>query len=231
MQNKDGSSKGGGKNVHGKEGTESITVEDYAGDSCIYAITDLKALIVNNLLVNMAGKLDGWKELDLLQEHMDYWIKSVYKAHGSNSTWEWLAMISTCVIALRDTVRAINKACGVVQTTAHTTPSLHNDISKLMVSLANNSVHDHQGPPHSFSSEGSRAKGFLTEEYNELKNPCLIPLRAFNSHLSKRTRANRPSFDATPSGTSMEGETQGEAGRIISLCTCKGTAVVHNLGV
>ncbi|KDQ05525.1 hypothetical protein BOTBODRAFT_122690, partial [Botryobasidium botryosum FD-172 SS1] len=131
---------------------------------------DLKALIINNLLVNMTGKPDRWKELDLLQEHMNFWIKSVYKAHGSNSTWEWLAMISTCVIALQDTIRAVNRVCGVVQTTAHTTPSLHSDISKLMVSLANNSVHDHEGPPRSFSSEDSRAKDVLTEGYNKLKN-------------------------------------------------------------
>jgi hypothetical protein len=32
-------------------------------------------LILSNMLVNMTGKENGWKETDLLQEHINYWIK------------------------------------------------------------------------------------------------------------------------------------------------------------
>ena len=32
-------------------------------------------LILANILVNTSGIPDGWKETDLLQEHLNYWIK------------------------------------------------------------------------------------------------------------------------------------------------------------
>ncbi|KDQ17141.1 hypothetical protein BOTBODRAFT_156492, partial [Botryobasidium botryosum FD-172 SS1] len=156
---------------------------------------DLKQLIINNLLVNMSGKPDGWKELDLLQEHMNYWIKSVYKAHGSNSTWSWLAMISTTITTLRDIIREVNRACSVVQTKAHTTPNLDQDLSKLMVSLARNYIHDHKGPPRPFVTQDSRAKDVLTEGgLNKPHKARYSPLLAFNSNLPKYTRDGGPHY-------------------------------------
>lgn len=39
-------------------------------------------LVLTNILVNTTSSPTGWKETDLLQEHMNYWIKvSIISTH------------------------------------------------------------------------------------------------------------------------------------------------------
>ncbi|KAH9162987.1 hypothetical protein EDB89DRAFT_2116515 [Lactarius sanguifluus] len=58
-------------------------------------------IVLNNWLVNLTGKANSFVELDLMQEHLNYWIKNYYRAHGSGASWEWLAMISPCIKILQ----------------------------------------------------------------------------------------------------------------------------------
>ena len=62
-----------------------------------------------NWLANLSGKAGGFKEMDLLQEHQNFWAKvcsvfnvivpmliwlqTIYNAKGSNCSWKWLAMV------------------------------------------------------------------------------------------------------------------------------------------
>ncbi|KAF8596154.1 hypothetical protein BDV93DRAFT_514399 [Ceratobasidium sp. AG-I] len=54
----------------------------------------LSNLILNNWLLNTTGHLDAWLGIDHHQEHSNLWTKTIYKAHGSNASWTWLAAIS-----------------------------------------------------------------------------------------------------------------------------------------
>ncbi|KAF9473609.1 hypothetical protein BDN70DRAFT_937307 [Pholiota conissans] len=67
-----------------------------------------KAWLVN-WLANLSGKPDGFKEIDLLQEHQNFWLKVIYSAKGSNHSWEWLSMVSVSTFALRDVIRKMQK--------------------------------------------------------------------------------------------------------------------------
>ncbi|KAJ8093915.1 hypothetical protein PM082_009786 [Marasmius tenuissimus] len=103
----------------------------------------LRDVILNNWLLNLQGKDDSFVEVDLVQEHLNFWIKRVYKAHGSNSSWEWLSMISPCVDLLRKLATNMAHSVGeATQGTRHAAPDLNKDISTIVESLEQHRVHE-----------------------------------------------------------------------------------------
>ncbi|KAG9123824.1 hypothetical protein FRC07_013844 [Ceratobasidium sp. 392] len=113
----------------------------------------LRDLILQNWLANPTGRPKGFVELDLVQEHLIYWIKReltyvkrVYSAHGSNETWEWLTMITPCIGALRTLTRDFNEMIGNYRTTHHSSPDKTRDILKIIESLEKYKVYEvHEG--------------------------------------------------------------------------------------
>ncbi|THU77690.1 hypothetical protein K435DRAFT_701848, partial [Dendrothele bispora CBS 962.96] len=72
---------------------------------CIYTNPLYRKLFLHNWLVNLSGKANAFKEIDLLQEHQNFWLKIIYIAKGVNQSWEWLSMISVCIYSLRNALR------------------------------------------------------------------------------------------------------------------------------
>ncbi|KAI0349084.1 hypothetical protein OH77DRAFT_1525930 [Trametes cingulata] len=68
----------------------------------------LRDVMIKNWLVNPSGKPNSWVPVDLLQEHINFWIKVIYKAQGGNASWEWLEMISPTIYDLPPTPRSGN---------------------------------------------------------------------------------------------------------------------------
>ncbi|KAF9044014.1 hypothetical protein BJ165DRAFT_1347648 [Panaeolus papilionaceus] len=99
-------------------------------------------IVLNNWLLNPSGKPNSFVEVDLVQEHMNYWIKYFYKAHGSNSSWDWLATISPCVDALRHLANTMKRVLGTDIGTRHAPPDLSRDIRVLMDSLKEHRVYE-----------------------------------------------------------------------------------------
>ena len=64
-----------------------------------------------------------------------------YKARGSNASWEWLEIISPCVVALGDLQKTLNDSLGGDQGMKHAPPDLKADIESLMSSLEENEVY------------------------------------------------------------------------------------------
>ncbi|KAJ7721241.1 hypothetical protein B0H14DRAFT_2642513 [Mycena olivaceomarginata] len=50
----------------------------------------LQKFFLHNWLVNIIGIINRFKEVDLLQEHQNFWAKIVYNAKGVNQSWSWL---------------------------------------------------------------------------------------------------------------------------------------------
>jgi hypothetical protein len=65
----------------------------------------------------------------------------VYKAHGSNASWEWVDVIAPCIEVLRNIAREFNDILGSDVGTRHAPPNLSNDIATLMESLEENNVY------------------------------------------------------------------------------------------
>ncbi|KAI0037338.1 hypothetical protein FA95DRAFT_1459797, partial [Auriscalpium vulgare] len=96
---------------------------------------EFRDIIIKNWLVNPTGKEGGWVEVDLLQEHLNFWIKKVYKADGDAHSWDWLAMVSPCIDVLRRLAASIHAEIGTHQGARHSTPDLSRDIAAVMQSL------------------------------------------------------------------------------------------------
>ncbi|KAJ7807573.1 hypothetical protein B0H14DRAFT_3091231 [Mycena olivaceomarginata] len=102
-------------------------------------------IVLKNWLVNPTGNPFSWVEVDLMQEHMNFWIKTIYQAHGSSASWEWLGMISPCISVLRRLSTMITKALGSDQGTKHQPADLKDDIALLMASLREHDVYQIKG--------------------------------------------------------------------------------------
>ncbi|TFK58861.1 hypothetical protein BDN72DRAFT_806316 [Pluteus cervinus] len=102
----------------------------------------IREIVLNNWLLNPTGKPNSFVEIDLVQEHLNYWIKVFYKAHGSTASWDWLELVSPCVNALRHLASGLNDILGAQQGTRHAPPDLSNDIRVLMESLNEHGVYE-----------------------------------------------------------------------------------------
>ncbi|KAJ7869595.1 hypothetical protein B0H14DRAFT_3579250 [Mycena olivaceomarginata] len=89
----------------------------------------LRHAYLMNWLANLSGTLLGFKEMDLLQEHQNFWLKVIYNAKGSNRSWQWLGMISVSIFALRDVIRRVQLDYKIPHNgKSHTNPSKIEDI-------------------------------------------------------------------------------------------------------
>ncbi|KAH9896145.1 uncharacterized protein BXZ73DRAFT_111846 [Epithele typhae] len=95
----------------------------------------LHDIILKNWLVNPTGKNNAWVPVDLMQEHMNFWTKIVYKAQGSNASWEWLSMITPCITLFRQLILQMNSQQGTRLGTKHHTPSIERDLACLQDSM------------------------------------------------------------------------------------------------
>ncbi|KAF8181438.1 hypothetical protein K438DRAFT_1976162 [Mycena galopus ATCC 62051] len=92
----------------------------------------LKKFFLHNWLVNLTGLPFSFKEVDLLQEHQNFWAKIIYNAKGVNRSWEWLSMITVCIFTLRQTMRTVQKSFNIpAYGEHHTVPDMSSEIQKL----------------------------------------------------------------------------------------------------
>ncbi|KAJ6595416.1 hypothetical protein B0H10DRAFT_2167812 [Mycena sp. CBHHK59/15] len=107
---------------------------------CVWT-KELRHVIMMNWLLNPTGKVNSFVEIDLVQEHLNFWIKKIYKADGDGHSWDWLALISPCVDILRSLATRIHTDLGARQGSKHTIPNLEEDIAALMDSLEEHDVY------------------------------------------------------------------------------------------
>ncbi|KAJ7310180.1 hypothetical protein DFH08DRAFT_718888, partial [Mycena albidolilacea] len=101
----------------------------------------LRDAYLNNWLVNLTGKIRAFKEIDLLQEHQNFWAKVVYNARGSNRSWDWLSMITVVIFNLRDVMRNVQSQFKIPHHgVSHTSPKTAEDISRLQGWLESNKL-------------------------------------------------------------------------------------------
>ncbi|QRW05896.1 hypothetical protein RhiLY_04895 [Ceratobasidium sp. AG-Ba] len=131
------------------------------------------------MLVNMTGKQDGWKETDLLQEHMNYWIKIINKARGSNASWKWLGEISPCILVLRELATQVNTTLAPRNSNHHTTPNLQADLEALTKSLEESKVHEYDPTRH--LEKTLQARDVLASGLQSLQN-YNSPIDIFNKN-------------------------------------------------
>ncbi|KAJ7486375.1 hypothetical protein B0H11DRAFT_2410753 [Mycena galericulata] len=101
----------------------------------------LREAYLNNWLVNLSGMINAFKEVDLLQEHQNFWAKVIYNARGSNRSWDWLSMITVVIFNLRDVMRNVQTQFKIPHHgVSHTSPNATEDIGKLQGWLESNNL-------------------------------------------------------------------------------------------
>jgi len=128
--------------------------------------------------VNPTGLPNRFVELDLIQEHLNFWIKVAYKAKGSNASWDWLEIISPCINLLRKLAKNFNDILGSDQGTRHTPPDLVKDISTLMDSLSEHKVYQVQ--PGRVLDDDELVKDVIGVGLQHLSEGAKNPIREFN---------------------------------------------------
>ncbi|KAF8165833.1 hypothetical protein B0H34DRAFT_794172 [Crassisporium funariophilum] len=114
-----------------------------------------------NWLANLSGKEGGFKEMDLLQEHQNFWVKVIYNAKGSNRSWDWLAMVSVSIFALWDVIRKMQKEFGTpFNSTAHTSPATDDDIKTVCEYLKTHNIQSYV-PTRHFNDKATEARDLL----------------------------------------------------------------------
>ncbi|KAH8979150.1 hypothetical protein EDB92DRAFT_1806699, partial [Lactarius akahatsu] len=144
-------------------------------------------IVLNNWLVNPTGKANSFVELDLMQEHLNYWIKTYYQAHGSGASWEWLATISPCIEILWQLATEVNSALGSKQGNRHASADLTKDIKILMDSLKQNNIYE-EVLGRTLGDDESPAPDVISEGYTALTWGAKSPLRQFNRLVSTLQR-------------------------------------------
>ncbi|KAF9556932.1 hypothetical protein CPC08DRAFT_776651 [Agrocybe pediades] len=151
---------------------------------------EIRTIILNNWLVNPTGNPNSWVEVDLLQEHLNYWIKTFYKAHGSNASWEWLTLISPCVDMLRQLARNFHQMLGADQGTRHAPPQLSKDIESLMNSLSEHKVYEMQ-KGRTLDDDDPPVKDIISVGFHSLTSGTKSPLNEYNEAFVKLQRRRR----------------------------------------
>ncbi|KAG6854111.1 hypothetical protein C0991_010275 [Blastosporella zonata] len=112
-----------------------------AGDSSLVILVLKKKVIMQSWLLNPTGKANRFVEIDLVQEHLNFWIKKIYKADSDAHSWDWLALISPAVDVLRQLATKIHGELGLRQGLRHTVLDLEKDMDILMKSLDEHEVY------------------------------------------------------------------------------------------
>ncbi|EDQ99724.1 uncharacterized protein LACBIDRAFT_334739 [Laccaria bicolor S238N-H82] len=124
-------------------------------------IHSLRHAYLMNWLANLLGRPNSFKELDLLQEHQNFWLKVrlslclpsfrathvfnlpkiIYNAKGSNRSWEWLSMVSVSIFALRDVIRQVQMNFKTPYNgKSHTSPAIDTDIATIRAYLEEHTI-------------------------------------------------------------------------------------------
>ncbi|KAJ7584479.1 hypothetical protein C8J56DRAFT_789516 [Mycena floridula] len=141
---------------------------------------ELAAIVLRNWVVNPTGRFNCFIEIDLMQEHNNFWIKTFYKAHGSGASWEWLEMISPCVNVLRQLSNTMRDLLGSYQGSTHAPADLRDDIKLLMTSLQDHGVYKVQ-PGRVLDDDDAPVKDVISVGLQALTDSSSNPLDEYNT--------------------------------------------------
>ncbi|KAL1711510.1 hypothetical protein EV715DRAFT_215226 [Schizophyllum commune] len=104
---------------------------------------DLRDLILENYLVNPSGLPGHWHELDLLQEHINFWFKVLFNAKTAAFDSHFLSFkVGLNIIGLGDLRSHIADSFNIKRSSfSHTSPSKVGDINILATSYRDDEVH------------------------------------------------------------------------------------------
>ncbi|KAG1760022.1 hypothetical protein EDD22DRAFT_980812 [Suillus occidentalis] len=169
---------------------------------------ELRDAYLRHWLINLTGHVNSFKEVDLLQEHQNFWAKIIYCACRSNRSWEWLSMVSISIFAFYDVIRKVrNDFQTPGNTMYHTSPATTQDIHNLQLYLEHENLQSYT-PTH-------KGNDFATATHNLMIDGASYAntARAFNSfhadaqkakNLGSTTKEMPPTFEDPPDALELD---------------------------
>ncbi|KAJ7127703.1 hypothetical protein C8R44DRAFT_616194, partial [Mycena epipterygia] len=164
----------------------------------------LRELYLVNWLVNLTGRLFGFKPVDLLQEHQNFWAKIIYTAKGTNKSWKWLSMITVCIFILREAMRTVQTAFKIpAYGEKHKTPPINEEVALIAKALEAEKI-------QSFV-EDRQANDHVVPVRDLIKEGALYAntRKAFHRFTRDTRRAEKRGFDRPAEGDQIEEEDEG----------------------
>ncbi|KAJ7163528.1 hypothetical protein C8R43DRAFT_879780 [Mycena crocata] len=129
----------------------------------------LRELYLANWLVNLTGRAFGFKPVDLLQEHQNFWAKIIYAAKGTNKSWKWLSMITVCIFTIREAMRTVQTSFKIpAYGEKHKSPPITEEVALIAQALQDEKIqsyvehrpaNDHVAPVRDLIREGADEEG------------------------------------------------------------------------
>src|ERR1700753_4042142 len=90
----------------------------------------LREALLNNWLVNTSGETGRWHELDLLQEHLNFWIKVFFNSRNSDFGSSFLQkVVSLNIPGFSQFCTHLQDAMGMTSVSGyHFNPNMRSDI-------------------------------------------------------------------------------------------------------
>lgn len=122
----------------------------------------LRTAILNNWLVNLAGKRGHFLELDLMQEHFNFWLEELAQHKGKEFDEEWyrdvLSMHVHHFLRLKDEMEAEVQVAPRRKT--HTEPHLQNEYQEALRVFREHDLHrHHKGRDYGFHAVDDYSAG------------------------------------------------------------------------
>lgn len=122
-----------------------------------------RKFFLHNWLVNITGRPNAFKEVDLLQEHQNFWAKIVYNAKGVNRSWEWLSRITVCIFALRDAMKQTHATFKIANLGGkHTVPDMNKEVQAIADALEKERIQE-QWPDRPWKDQVIPVRDLLEE--------------------------------------------------------------------
>ena len=139
----------------------------------------LRQAILNNWLVNLHGKDGEWIEMDLMQEHFNFWLEEMAQHKGKAFDEPFYQSILSANVHHFMRLKDEMEECVSLQgrRKRHSAPNLKNELQALMKHLRDNlltSLNEvnryRTGRDEGFSAVDDFANGFNTLKKGKLKN-------------------------------------------------------------
>lgn len=134
-----------------------------------------KALL-NNWLVNLSGKAGRWHELDLLQEHLNFWIKIFFNSRNSAFDTPFLQNVSLNIPGFSHLRTVLETTIGISASTGyHHKPSKVGDILALAARHEQDDIFTfHPGRTQPFKAKDVFQIGMEKLRNGEQIRKCLV---------------------------------------------------------
>ena len=159
-----------------------------------------RAAILNNWLVNLSGKAGRWHELDLLQEHLNFWIKVFFNSWNSAFDTSFLQNVALNIAGFSRLRMVLEHVIRISASTGyHHKPSKVGDI----LALASRHDQDNIFTFHPGRTQPFKAKDIFQIGMEKLRN---------GEQIKKSLAFNGVDAEDDDRENALDGELRGDSG-------------------